>query len=180
MSRVLGVTAEAKQKKTGGSSEERRWDEASFLQALAERRGQHEAEVAKHILRWANLRSLRLWWGKGLKDGSYFPLLDCKGKTYWLISVWTYGRIEVQFQWMTAPPLNNIEKRRELQRRLNSIQGIDIRDDALAKRPSLPLALLTDEGKLQRFLEIFDWLMDEAKAYQDTASGPYSDAPPRM
>lgn len=163
--RVLGVTAEAKQKNTGGSSEERRWDEASFVQALTERRGRNEAEIAKHILRWANTHGLRLWWGKGLKDGSFFPLLDYQGRTYWLISVWTYGRIEVQFQWMTAPPLDSMDKRRELQQRLNSIQGIDIRDDALTKRPSLPLALLADDAKLKQFLEVFDWLMEEAKAH---------------
>jgi hypothetical protein len=92
--RVIGQTAEAQQKKFV-ARKGRQWDELSFLQELESRCSAEDAEVARKILQWAKSNSLRIDWGKGAKDGSFFPMLDYAGSTYWLISVWTYGRIEV-------------------------------------------------------------------------------------
>jgi len=122
--RFVGQTAEAQRKKGSPAPETRRWDEPSFFQDLEERRGKDEAEAAKRILGWAKARDLRIWWGQGKQDGPFFPLVKHLGATYWLVAVWTYGRVEIQFQHMGKPPFSEESKRRELLSRLNEIEGI--------------------------------------------------------
>jgi hypothetical protein len=69
---VIGQTAEAQRKKAEPSRGGRQWDVSSFLQKLRSRRGMEETEVARKILEWAESNRLRIWWGKGQKDGSFF------------------------------------------------------------------------------------------------------------
>jgi hypothetical protein len=130
--RVIGQTAEAQQKKSGTAREGRQWDEPSFFQDLESKRGPEEANIARKILEWAETNTLYIWWGKGKQDGSFFPMFEHKGTWHWLISVWTYGRVEVQFQQMkTRPPLDEQSKRQELLGRLNDIPGIAIPADGI-------------------------------------------------
>ena len=52
-------------------------------------------------------------------------MLDDRGTAYWLISVWTSGRLAVQFQMMqTKPPFSADAKRLELRHRLNTVPGV--------------------------------------------------------
>ena len=163
--RVMGATTKAQQQKVLGSRASRQWDEASFLQELERRQGAAEVRVARRILQWASEHQLRLWWGKGSMDGSFFPLFDFQGQQYWSLSVWTYGRIEIQFQMMkTRPPFADESKRLELLSRLNALPGVTLPPDAITRRPSIPLSLLHDDAVLQQFLAICDWIIQESAA----------------
>ena len=44
------------------------------------------------------------------------------------------------------------------------IAGIDIPADAITKRPSIPLSVLTNESALQAFINIYDWVINEIKS----------------
>src|SRR5207244_3948197 len=96
--RVLGQTEKALRRKIVDRGESRQWDEASFFLALSQRRGEQEASVARKLLDWANKHRLRVWWGEGRKDGSFFPMYDNKVGKHFLFSVWTYASVELQFQ----------------------------------------------------------------------------------
>jgi hypothetical protein len=122
--RLIGQTVEAERKK-GRSAAEKQWDEVSFFEELRQRRGEKEAEAARGILAWAKKSVPRIWWGKGNKDGSFYPMLDHKGEKHFVISVWTYGRAEIPFQWMlTRKPFDDEAKRLDLRDRLNKIPGL--------------------------------------------------------
>jgi hypothetical protein len=163
--RVVGQTIEAERKKGSSGTTERQWDEASFFEDLSRRRGEAEAKVARAILGWATKAQLRLWWGKGNRSGSFFPLLDCSGETHWIVSVWTYGRIEIQFQQMLGrQPFDNEAKRLELRDRLVQIPGVEIPADAIARRPVISLSALADPLGLQSFLGVLDWYVSQVKA----------------
>jgi hypothetical protein len=163
--RVIGQTAEAEKKKKTSGLSEKQWDEASFLEALRHRRGQEDADVARTILSWTKKNDLRIWWGRGAKDGSFFPMMDWKGTKNSVISVWTYGRLEVQFQTMKErPPFDSEAKRHELRERLNRIPGVEIPADAITRRPSILLSTLADKAALTQFHEVLDWFVSEVKA----------------
>jgi hypothetical protein len=163
--RVIGQMAMDKPK---SGREAKQWDEASFFLDLESRREIEESKVASKILEWAKARNLRIWWGKGKKFGSFFPMFDYKGNSYFLFSIWTYGTIEVQFQWMkTRSPFDNEGKRLELLQRLNEIPGISLPPDAINRRPSLGLSTLLDEAVLKKFLNTFDWVIQEIKSSYD-------------
>jgi hypothetical protein len=169
--KVVGQTAAALQKKDpSAGAGKRQWDEASFFAELEKNRGFEEASVARAIYDWAKDKGLRIWFGQGKQDGSLFPMVDHAKGSDWTISVWTYGRVEVQFQQLareqgqdTQHPFASVERRLELLHRLNTVQGIAIAEDAITKRPSTPLSVLVVPEVLHRFLEVIDWLVDELR-----------------
>jgi hypothetical protein len=163
---IIGNTARAKDGKRGPGPEGREWDEASVLAELRSRCGNDDAAVGSKLLEWARSRGLRIWFGRGKKDGTITPILDVKGTKQFFFAAWTYGSVEVQFEIMQRrPPFENIEARRELQRRLNLVPSVAIGDDALARRPSIPLATLRAESALRIFLDAFDWELEEIKRW---------------
>ena len=121
--RVLGQTETARQKKIVDRGESRQWDEASFFSASEPKAGRTRGGSRPELLEWAKKHGLRIWWGKGKKDGSFFPMYDNKFGKNFLFSVWTYGTVELQFQHMKLPPFSETEKRKELAHRLSAIQG---------------------------------------------------------
>jgi hypothetical protein len=163
--RVIGQTAEAESKKSSRlTGESKQWDEASFFQTLEARRGMEETSVAREILDWSKDRGLRIWWGKGGQSGSFFPMVDYKGKPYWTVSVWTYGSIEIQFQMLQTTRLFNEESKRiELHEKFNAIPGIAIPITSITKRPSIRLSVLKDLSVLKQFLSVLDWLVDQIR-----------------
>lgn len=163
--RVIGQTVEAERKKGGAGAAEKQWDEAGFFEDLRQRRGEKEAEAARTILTWAKKTLPRFWWGKGSKDGSFYPMLDHKGEQHWVVSLWTYGKVEIPFQWMKErKPFQDEAKRLELRDRLNKIPGVEIAADAITRRPTIPLAAFTDPTPLQMLLSVLDWYVAEVKA----------------
>jgi hypothetical protein len=165
--RVLGQTAEAQQQKTTTPRTVRHWDEASFFQEVETHRSMDEARIGRAIVAWANAHVLRIWWGKGSQDGSCYPVLDIKERSYTLFCLWTYGKVEVQFQWLKEqPPFADETLRLELLRRLNELPGVIIPTDAIARRPSFPLTMLQNETALQQFLMTFDWVIQEIQAWK--------------
>jgi hypothetical protein len=165
--RVLGQTETARQKKNVDRGESRQWDEASFFDVLQQRRGDQEAATARSLLRWANQHKLRVWWGQGTKDGSFFPMYDNRFGKNFLFSVWTYGTVELQLQHMKLPPFSGEDERRKLALRLSAIGGLSIPEAALNKRPSFKLSVLTGSGNLEKFLAAFDWMLSEIKKVED-------------
>lgn len=160
--RVLGQTEKALGRKIVDRGEPRKWNEASFFLDLSQRRGEQEAAVARRLLEWAIKHNLRIWWGEGQKDGSFFPMYDNKFGKNFLFSVWTYGSVELQFQHMKKPPFAEEGKRKELAQRLSAI-GLSISEETLKKRPTFGLSLLLEPGRLDKFLEAFDWMLTEIK-----------------
>jgi hypothetical protein len=166
--RVLGQTETARQKKNVDRGRSRQWDEASFFGALQQRRGDQEAAIARSLLKWANQHALRIWWGEGRQDGSFFPMYDNRFGKNFLFSVWTYGTVELQFQHM-KPPFSAPAERRGLANRLAMIDGMSIPDTALNKRPSFKLGVLSESGNLEKFTVAFDWMLTEIKTFEQKA-----------
>jgi len=163
--KIIGLTAAVKEKKSGGSRESRQWDEPLFFMDLESRRGIEESKVARKILEWTQARQLRIWWGKGKKDGSLFPILDYRDKHYLLFTIWTYGRVQIQFQMIRKNlPFSDEQKSMELLRRFNEIPAVSLTSDTINRYPSIPLLLLRDDAMLNQFLGIFDWVIQEIKS----------------
>ena len=163
--RVHGQTEEAKAKKNPYAGSKRQWDEESFFRELKSRRNIEEAETARKILEWARDKLPRFWWGKGKQDGSFYPVLDLNGEQYYPIAIWTYGKIEIQFQWlMNKSPFNDEMKRKELLMRLNQIPGVEIPEKAITRRPNILLSTFKDASSLRQLLETLDWAVQEIKS----------------
>jgi hypothetical protein len=150
--RVIGAT------KLQQPPPETPWDPPRFFKDLESRRGLKEAEVARRILGWTEKEGLRIWWGKGKQNGSFFPMIDHRGEPFWTVAVWTYGRIDIEFGNMRRGPFNDEANRIELLKRLNELPGVSIPQDAITKYPSIKLSLLQEAKVLARFIEVLDWV----------------------
>ena len=164
--RVIGQTESARRKRGGGTKPDKQWDEELFFANLARRQSDDEAAVARRLLDWAKDNRLEVWWGKGQTDGSFFPMYYNKQGKHLLFAVWTYGRVEIQFQHMKSPPFDNIAKRQELANRLSQIDGISLSPSAVTRRPSITLSQLIKPDSLVRLTDCFDWMLREIKAVE--------------
>ncbi len=158
--RVIGQTAEAQSKKAGAPRVTRQWDEESFFKDLQDRHGEQIAGVARKIMDWSDESLTRIVWGKGKHDGSLTPVLDHKGVSYWPFAVWTYGTIDIQFQWLKdKPPFDSDEKRFELLRKLNEIEGVELPEDSITRRPGFKISALTKRKSLDEFFSTMAWVL---------------------
>ena len=81
------------------------------MKELERRRGEREASVCSEILRWGRQKNLKLWWGKGAKDGSFLLRFETGSSIYHLVSAWTYGRVEIQFKLLSdEPPFTSTDR----------------------------------------------------------------------
>lgn len=157
--RVIGLPAKAVE-----VTERRRWDEAAFFGALRAAHGDRASDAARHLLYWARDRGLRLWWGQGKQLGSFMPIVDHKGVGHTFIAVWSNGYLELQFQHMRLrPPFDSEDSRREFCRMINHVPGANVPEDAIARRPSLPLDLLTTEEARKALMEAMDWFVKQVR-----------------
>lgn len=159
--RVYGHSNEAEVAKPPRT---RQWDEESLLADLERRGGTEARETAERILAWAREKAPDAWWGRGANDGSVYPGLSLQGARRIFFSLWTYGRIEVQFMYLrNHPPFDRPEKLEELRQRLNAISGIAIPEDGLGRRPSFPLQALAEPESLMAFFGVWEWVIGEMR-----------------
>jgi len=160
--RVIGQTEEAITIKNPATGKQ--WNEETFFRELESRKGPEDSKIAREIYNWACDKLPRFWWGRGNIDGSFFPILDHKGIGYYPIGVWTYGKVEIQFQRLkTKPPFDDDSKRKELLDRLNQIPNVNIPVNAMNTRPNIFLSVFKDKEVLEQFLHSLDWVVEEIK-----------------
>ena len=77
-------------------------------------------------------------------------------------ALYTYGRVEIQFQYLARqPPFDDEQLREEFRQRLNAVEGIAIPTGMLTVRPSIPLAALVPPDALAKFLAVIEWAFDQ-------------------
>ena len=162
---VLGQTAEAMQRKSTGTEPGHQWDEESFFADIVAKGHGTDAPVARKILEWAKRETTRVWWGRGRTYASFVPQYFHGDEKHQLFNVWASGKLEFYFYWYAyKPPFTDVAKRLQLLARLNTIPGIALSPSTIALKPSVPLAVFSDDTALQSLFEIFRWFMDEVRS----------------
>lgn len=169
--RLIGQTIEAEdRKRVAASKTKRKWDEAMFFSALAERGAPSAIEPARKLLAWASSHASRVWWGEGQVNGSFIPVFERDIPKTLAFAVYTNnpgGKPYVQLYFQSLAkraPFDSPEKRLELLQRLNSIPGVSIPAEMVDRWPSIPLAVLANEAALDRFLDTIEWLIGEVRS----------------
>ena len=81
------------------------------------------------------------------------------------IALYSYGRIEVQFQYLTArAPFDDEQTRLHLLREVNEIPGVSFGSEVITKRPSIPLSLIASNPEvLEKLKRVIEWVEEEAR-----------------
>ncbi|MFJ7328809.1 DUF262 domain-containing protein [Streptomyces cyaneofuscatus] len=100
------------------------------------------------------------------EETSCFPVLDAgtsaRPHLVWPLGLYPVsGTVEVVFQYLKdRAPFDDTEQRRELLRRLNKVDGIDLPEAKLELRPSFPLTVFTEHS--EAICEALDWFIHTA------------------
>lgn len=158
---IIGQTAESQQRK--GVVDVRQWDEENFFAAIAAAQPA-ELHVARRVLEWSKANATRIWWGRGSQSGSFIPVLRHGDVDHQFFAVYTYGTVEIYFQYYkTKTPFDAESKRLELRDRLNSIDGVAIPIDGITRRPGIKFSLLSSPENLDAFIAVMDWYIAEIR-----------------
>jgi hypothetical protein len=160
---IYGQTEEARQRK-GTGAPKHQWDEESVLAGIGSKVGPEAQRAAERIAEWMKKRGDRVWFGSGSQYGSMGMTIIANGHNYYPIAIWTNGPIEIRFQYLLKGPFESEEKRRDLLGRLNGIDGIRLSPDSITLRPSIPITALSGGTRVDSFLQVMDWLVEELKA----------------
>lgn len=163
--RVIGVTAEAEQRK-GRTRRTRRtsaWTAEEFDADLSTRVDAEAVELARRIRAWATEQGLDLTWGQGLKLGTFYAKLDCSGDVHPTFGVFSDGKIEVEFQ-NRLPPFDERAMRKQLADRLNVVPEASFSDDTLDTWASMRLTALSDPTSMQQFFATWEWYIQQVQA----------------
>jgi len=135
------------------------------LADLVTHKKERGVQIAKEFIDWARRERLRVTWGGGRQEGSFVPRLDHKGIDYSFVAVWSYGTVEMQFEYLKdKAPFADEALRLELLRRMNRLPGVAYSADAITRRPAIALSLLEDQAVRSNFLTVLDWIVAQIKA----------------
>ena len=164
--RFIGQTAEAEIRKRA-RGEGRQWNKESILDVLRERAGDQAVLGMERLFAWAERRGLRATFGRGKVDGSFAPVYDVNGRSYFPICAYSDGRVEIQFLHMNEPPFNDLDFRKQLLERLNALPGISLPADSITRRrPRIRLDVLGANPALaEEFESVIDWFFETARSF---------------
>ncbi len=162
--RVIGRTAAAedvKQASGGAARVTRAWTEAQFLEATAETGGPNAHRLASEILEWNRRYGVPILFGKGKFGPLYLQPRAASGELVKVANMNTQGYVAIGYDWLVKfPPFDAAEQRVEVNRRLNSIPGVQIPERAAvdASWPGIDPKVFASEAARARFLKVFDWV----------------------
>jgi hypothetical protein len=161
---VYGQTQEAQQNKAMGAPK-RSWDFGSICAELERKSAPEAVRVAQELYAWMNKRADGVWFGKGAINGSTAPEFRHSGSLFYplRLSTESQGGVWINFKYLKKPPFDDDGRRRELLRRINLIDGVEMPDTTINSERSIPLSLLSDEAQLAKLLSSMDWFVEELR-----------------
>lgn len=167
--RVIGQTTSAQRKK--GARNTNKWDAESFYAELERKNGKTAVDIVKKIIKYFENKVTRFWFGRGKVHGSIVPALDLPETSHYPFAIYTYGKIELYFQWYKEKePFNNVNKRKKLLEKINKIKGVNFPEYKIDKRPSIDIKLLKEPTEFDEFIKIYDWYFEEIEKANESNS----------
>jgi len=170
--RTIGSTEQAqvtKGRSGGGGRKLRRWTESDYLASVLEHGTPEDRATLDRLIEWAKQHEppLAITFGTGMTHVGMQLGLKRDDAYLFPFTFYNNAGVEVNFQQMASvpyPPFHRLEMRRELQHRLQDQLDIQLPDDRISLRPNFPLREVHDPGRLDRFIEVFEWSLSGAEA----------------
>ncbi|MGD2181224.1 hypothetical protein [Lusitaniella coriacea] len=166
VSKTIGQTAEAQQKKTSTARERRQWDKNSFIFEYQARYGDDEAAIVQQLYQWASERSpaIQIYWGTGDTYGGFAAKFHASEEVAELFFVGIDGTLQIVSDiYANLAPFDREDEWHQLRNQLSSI-GLALPANSLERRlPNFQLSTLSDESAVEQVLKTFDWVVQKIK-----------------
>jgi hypothetical protein len=165
--KVIGQTAASQSTKSIRAQIQPNRSQESFFEEMLHFSGSERVEIAQRLLKWLSEKGITLDFGSGTFGwGSCIPykpqIFGNKKLSVMPFAIWVKGSIEIYFQhYQNRPPFDSIDYKINLMQRLNQIEGINISETSLNKRPSFNISLLARQENYNRFIDTFNWFFDQ-------------------
>lgn len=136
--------------------------ESAYLAQLATRFTPATIHGVIEVLRaWRALGGY-VTFGTSNDIGAFLHVREPGSATHvWPLVIYSYGSIEVVFQWLASrPPFDDVRMRDELRNRLNRARGVAIEDSKLNVRPTFSVDVLADVRDRQSVVDALEWFME--------------------
>jgi len=160
---VYGQTQEAQQNKASGAPK-RAWDLDSIYAELESHAGAAAVQGARNVKHWMDTNADEVLFGKGSKEGSVIAKIARGGSVFTPLHISTYGRLWIKFSSIRKPPFDSDQQRRELRRRINEIEGVNLPESAVDSEGTIPLTLLADDARFAKLSAALDWFVEELRS----------------
>jgi hypothetical protein len=163
--RVIGLTAAARDTKSGGSRATRHWDEESFVETLKERGRSDLIAPVRALIDWSERVAGRITWGTGLVNGSFSPTFLVGRAQVKPFHVWSDPGAWIYLEGLShRPPFS--EQPDKLEEYLSRVRAAGI---SLTEEPSdgwlrLDLDRLKEPTIMAKFVEILDWFAQTVRS----------------
>lgn len=141
------------------------WDAQRFFEDAGKRQLSDQAiRLTQELLELAEAVGDRVFWGTGKDTGSFTLHFSLAGKVVSLYTVWSNGRIQLNYGWMRDRVPNDVLD--ELVRRMRDIPGFRTFKVAEDRRswPTTDLArAFPTDSDLQRFKDHVLWLKEQVR-----------------
>jgi hypothetical protein len=122
----------------------------SWFAAVSERRGEDEARAARDLYDWTLARGWSQSYGSGMHDAVWVPSFTASGRDYYVLGLYTPGRIEVFFKMGGGPPFDEEQTRLEPLRQVNEIPGVSFGPEGCVASPRAEGMAIAPKGKSHR------------------------------
>lgn len=162
-----------------GSGHRGPWNWDSVLAEIASTREPEACDAALALMQWAKQRGAKLEYGSGKRFGGVYISLRSGDAELHALDISTGGAVSISFSEMKgrgqSPFAEDLAKRDEFRERLREVvPNATIPPEKNRLHPQIDLSLLGDDDVRQRFLQVIEWALDEAKLAQhpNVASDP--------
>ena len=139
-----------------------RWDQSKFLAEMERNNGKDVREAAEEMFSWLAPKVSYPWFGYGVKDGGVVFMIRHGGIKYHVCRMSTQGRFIFRFDWLSRRvPFSEEKVRRDLLNKINSIPGVQFKDDVLNRRARIPFEKLTSKEAISKLQETVLWLIEQ-------------------
>lgn len=180
---VIGFSAEAIKKRTGGDRKAIKWCEETFLKDVSACSGPRDIVTSELLIEWAKTSQLQISWGKGSIKGSFTVSAAVNEETYPLLTVYSSGRIDLLLSQLKGTSMFASEKsREEIVARFNEIlPKSSIKKSQIEKRPGFSVRQFRSGARRDKLIEVLDWLVGKIYGKEEKErvfEHPYMDGSP--
>ncbi len=140
------------------------YSRTDFFEALVKNNvPEQDIEAIRSLIEWSDRISESVSYGDSIAESGrvgFRPRISVQDKDVSLFWISTDGRIEIYFEeWIHTSPFDSREKRMEMVKKLNAINGVKISGDKIAARPPVPVKALREKAEMDQFIEIYEWFI---------------------
>jgi len=144
----------------------KKWTRDEFFEVL---RGNVEPSITtlvENLYEWAEATADRVWFGTGVRTGSFTFHYLREGKTISVFTIYTNGKLQLNYGWLSTQISTDVVE--QFHRRIIEIPTFSRIPDDFSKWPTLAIAdAFTGPEEIQRFKQAVEWLRDEIGRHQE-------------